>query len=95
VTTAVTHDQAKLADATSHWYANADQIATLLADNLQLLLADVQEMMRTHLDETLAEATDHLASNFRQDLADYDAVVDHILKMADALSAALTQNCTH
>ncbi len=42
--------------------------------------------MREHLDQTLAEATDHLAGHFDQDISDYDAIVGHILGMADAIT---------
>lgn len=83
-------DEASLADAVARWYVNGDAIATLLADALRLPLADVQEMMRTHLDQTLTEAQHYLAARFRQSLATYDKIVRHILSMADTLSAAIT-----
>ena len=46
-------------------------------------------MMKTHLDQTLKEATDRLQGKFSDDIRDYDAVHRHILEMADQLSAGI------
>jgi hypothetical protein len=46
-------------------------------------------MMRTHLDQTLAEAADRLAGDYAADIRDYDAIHRHILKMADELSGGI------
>jgi hypothetical protein len=43
-------------------------------------------MMRTHLDQTLAEATARLTGDWQADIAAYDEIHDHILRMADALA---------
>ena len=45
--------------------------------------------MKTHLDQTLTEAVDHLKGNYAADVADYDKVHEHILMMADTLSAGI------
>jgi hypothetical protein len=79
-------DSAKVADATARWYQNADDIAKLLSDALGLPFGDVDAMMHTHLDQTLAEAVDRLQKNFERSIADYDAIVAHILEMADAMN---------
>jgi hypothetical protein len=79
--------QAKLAD----WYQNANDIAALLADVLNQPLADMQQMMKTHLDLTLAEATDYLGAKFEISIRDYDAVELEILDMSDGISAAVTK----
>lgn len=42
-----------------------------------------------HLDQTLADAVDHLKGNYTADVADYDKVHEHILAMADALSSGI------
>ena len=47
----------------------------------------MRTMMKTHLDQTLAEAQHRLQGNFAADVRDYDAVHRHILEMADELSA--------
>jgi hypothetical protein len=82
-------DDAKLADAVARWYVNADEIAKLLADGLGLPLDAAQELMRSHLDQTLNEARHYLTAKYGQSLHDYDQIVHHILKMADTISGAL------
>jgi hypothetical protein len=42
--------------------------------------------MKTHLDQTLDEATHRLHGNYSADIQDYDAIVKHILMMAHVLS---------
>jgi hypothetical protein len=49
----------------------------------------MRSMMRTHLDQTLAEAADRLAGEYAADIRDYDAIHRHILKMADELSGGI------
>ena len=95
VTDAVSGDRTKLADARTQWYANADQIAQLLADALNVPYARMDVMMRAQLDETLAEVTDHLSGRYKLDVADYDTVVRHILEMSDDMSAAILAVCGH
>ena len=46
----------------------------------------MRAMMKTHLDQTLAEAQHRLQGDFAADVRDYDAVHRHILEMADTLS---------
>ena len=43
-------------------------------------------MMKTHLDQTLAEAQHRLGGDFAADVRDYEAIHRHILEMADTLS---------
>jgi hypothetical protein len=49
-------------------------------------LADMQSMMKTHLDLTLAEATARLNGKWTDDVAAYDKVHDEILQMAGMLT---------
>lgn len=42
--------------------------------------------MKTHLDQTLAEAVDELSGNFAAGVTEYEAVHQHILATADMLS---------
>jgi hypothetical protein len=79
-------EQAKLA-----WYANGREIADFLnRANPRFWHRNVmRSMMRTHLDQTLAEAAHRLAGDFAADIRDYDAIHRHILRMADALSAGI------
>jgi hypothetical protein len=83
-------DAGKLATAKTAWYANADQIASFLSSaNPNWPLADLTTHMHTHLDQTLAEATARLTADWAGDVTAYDAVVAHILLMADVLSAGI------
>ena len=81
-------DQAQIATASAAWYANANQIADFLhaANPHAWPKATMRAMMKTHLDQTLAEAQHRLQGNFATDVRDYDAVHRHILEMADTLS---------
>jgi len=81
-------DQAKLATAKAHWYDNANQIAAFLngANPKWWALPTLQSAMKTHLDQTLDEATHHLQGKYSDDIKDYEGIVNHILMMADLLT---------
>jgi len=49
----------------------------------------MQQMMKEHLDLTLAEAVAHLSGNYAGSVADYDKVHVQILGMADMLSLGI------
>jgi len=92
VTHAMGGDPGKIAKAKTAWYANADQIATFLASaNPNWPLADLTADMHLHLDQTLAEATDRLTGDWAADVAAYDAIVAHILVMADVLTDGIAK----
>jgi len=84
-------DQAKVASAKSRWYANADEISEFLAkaNPKHWPVATLKAAMKTHLDQTLDEATHRIQGNYAADIADYDHIVDHILAMADILSSGI------
>jgi hypothetical protein len=84
-------DNAKLDAANKKWYDNASQIAAFLnqANPDNWSLSDMQDMMKTHLDLTLQEATARLKSDWTGDVAAYDKVHDEIIMMADGLSAGI------
>jgi hypothetical protein len=84
-------DNAKVQAASSKWYDNANQIAAFLssANPKAWPLTNMQSMMKTHLDLTLAEATARLQQDWPADIAAYDNVHDEILQMADMLSAGI------
>jgi len=84
-------DSAALAEATTRWYANANEIADFLASaNPRFWPDDVMRAdMRTHLDQTLAEAAHELGGDYAASVTDYEAVHAHILAMADMLSAGI------
>ncbi len=84
-------DSSAVADASARWYANADEIAAFLsnANPKQWPLADMQAMMKDHLDLTLKEAVARLEGRYADDIAAYDEVHAEILQMADMLSDGL------
>ncbi len=87
LTAAKTGDTTAFANAKTAWYANAHDIAAFLAAaNDRWSLAELDAMMRTHLDQTLQEAVARLGGDWTGDVAAYDAVHEHILHMADTLS---------
>jgi hypothetical protein len=81
-------DSAAFADASARWYANANDIADFLAAaNPRFWPQDeMRAAMKTHLDQTLAEASDELTGKYAASVADYEAIHEHILMMADILS---------
>lgn len=70
------------------WYANANQIATFLhqLNPRNWSFAELADMMRTHLNLTLTEAVEELTGQYAQSVAEFDAVENEILGMADTLS---------
>ncbi len=91
ITAAKAGDTAKFSDTNQRWHDNADQIAAFLhnANPEDWPLADMQSMMKSHLDLTLAEASARLKSDWPGDVAAYDKVHDEILQMADMLSEGI------
>ena len=84
-------DQTQIQQRSDAWYTNARQIADFLnkANPHNWPRADLRAMMKTHLDQTLAEATDRLQGRFAADIRDYEQINRHILEMADTLSAGI------
>src|ERR1051325_10149927 len=64
-------DTAKFEEADQHWYDNANEIAAFLhsANPDQWPLADMQSMMKSHLDLPLEEATARLNQDWVGDVA--------------------------
>ena len=93
VTASKAGDQAKAADAKTRWYKNADQIAEFLAgaNPKHWPVATLKSAMKTHLDQTLEEASDRISGKYDEDIKDYDEIVAHILTMADLLSSGIVQ----
>ena len=91
VTAAKAGDNAKVTDLNKKWHDNADEIATFLhgANPNNWPLATLKSAMKTHLDQTLDEATHRLKGDYAADIKDYDAIVNHILMMADVLSSGI------
>jgi len=86
------NDTATVTAKRDAWYANAHDIAVFLADaNPAWPVDTVEQMMRTHLDDTLAEATARITGDWDADVAAYDRIHTHILGMADALTAGIVE----
>ena len=81
-------DPNAVASARDAWYANGDEIGAFLADAnpRNWDRAEMQAMMRDHLDLTFAEAAARLAGDFEADVTAYDRIHVQILHMADMLS---------
>ena len=81
-------DNAKMQDASKRWYANADEIAGFLAgaNPQNWHLADMQKMMRDHLDLTTQEVTAQLKGDWNASIAAYEKVHEEILRMSDMLA---------
>jgi hypothetical protein len=78
-------------DANHRWYANADDIADFLAtaNPRSWPRAELRADMKTHLDQTLAEAAHELGGDYAASVADYEEIHAHILAMADVLSSGI------
>jgi hypothetical protein len=70
------------------WGANADEIAVFLnaANPKHWPTATLKSAMRTHLTQTLTEATHQLKGDYAASVKEFDAIEKHILMMADMLS---------
>ena len=86
-----TNDQAALQTAVEAWYANAHEIAVFLSnanpDNWPL--AEMDQMMKDHLDLTTSEAVARHQGLWSDDVAAYDKVHAQALEMADMLSSGI------
>jgi hypothetical protein len=81
-------DTAAFNDANARWYANANAIADFLAAANPRYWPDdlMRSMMKTHLDQTLSEASDELGGKYADSVTEYEAIHLHMLDMADMLS---------
>jgi hypothetical protein len=90
-----TGDTAAYQDANARWYANAHDIAVFLSQTLDPpigSLAEMDAMMKDHLDATTEEVVARLNSNWPGDVAAYDKVHNQALEMADMLSDGIIAN---
>jgi len=80
-------DKANQSASDAKWKKNADDIADFLAKaNPNWPKATLASMMAKHLQTTTDEVVARLTKNWDGDVKAYDAVYDHILTMADALT---------
>jgi hypothetical protein len=85
-------DTAGQQKADARWQQNAVDIADFLSKaNPNWPRATLVDMMKMHLSTTAAELTARLNKRWDDDVRAFDAVYDHILKMADALSDGIVK----
>jgi hypothetical protein len=85
-------DQAAQKQANDKWQQNAVDIAAFLSKANPNWPKDVLiNMMKAHLATTTAEVVARLKHDWEADVRAYDAVYDHILMMADALSDGIVK----
>jgi hypothetical protein len=85
-------DDAAVEALSAEWYENGDDIAELLAGaNPAWPVETLKEMMRGHLDQTLAEAVARLTGDWEGDIEEYDRIHEHILVMADTLADGIVE----
>jgi hypothetical protein len=90
-----TGDTAAYRDANARWYANAHDIAVFLSQTLDPplgSLAEMDQMMKDHLDSTTDEVVARLNSDWTGDVAAYDKVHQVAMQMADMLSSGIIAN---
>lgn len=91
LTAAKAGDSAAKDKAVADEYANAAAIGDFLAsanpDNWDK--ADMEAMMKTHIDQTLVYATDMLTGDWAQGITDYGKAEAHMIEMSDMLSAGV------
>jgi hypothetical protein len=85
-------DQAAQKQANDKWQQNAVDIAAFLSKANPNWPKDVLiNMMKAHLATTTDEVVARLKHDWEADVRAYDAVYDHILMMADALSDGIVK----
>jgi len=80
-------DKANQSQADAKWKKNGEEIAGFLAKaNPNWPRATLVDMMNKHLSTTTDEVVARLTKNWDADVRAFDAVYNHILMMADALT---------
>lgn len=90
VKAAMANDKTALTTEQQKWSANGKSIAAFLSGaNPNWKQADLEQMMQTHLDLLTNAVVARLNKDWTAEIKAYDDGHDHILKMADALSAGI------
>jgi hypothetical protein len=91
LTAAQESDQEALDQALADWYINAEEIADFLsaANPENWPQSATRPMMEHHIDTTTAYAVDLLNGDYPAAVAAYDEASEHMVMLADALSAGL------
>lgn len=87
LTAAKAGDTTALTKAVDDWYANAQAIADFLAAaNPAWNQADMRQMMKEHITQTIGYASDVLGGKYGEAVTAYDQAEAHMTQMADMLS---------
>ena len=90
VKAAMANDKTALTTEQQKWSANGKSIASFLSGaNPNWKQADLEQMMQTHLDLLTNAVVARLNKDWTAEIKAYDDGHDHILKMADALTAGI------
>jgi hypothetical protein len=85
-------DKASQEQADAKWHRNGEAIADFLSQaNPNWPRATLVQMMNMHLSTTTDEVVGRLTQNWEGDVRAFDAVYNHILLMADALSDGIVK----
>jgi len=92
VAAAKASDQAKFKVADAKWKQNAADIAAFLSQaNSNWPSQAMTDAMNMHLATTTREVVARLQKNYDEDVRAFDAVYDHILRMADVLADGIVK----
>ena len=92
VAAAKANDQSKYTSADRRWKKNGDDIAKFLSKaNPHWPEAVLVDMMNMHLSTTTKEVVARLNRNWDADVAAFDEVYLHILRMSDTLAAGIVK----
>jgi hypothetical protein len=90
ITHAKSGDKAAFAETNTRWAQNGNDIADFLSTaNPNWPRETLRQMMKLHLSTTTEEVVARLTKNWESDVRAFDVVYDHMLTMADALSAGI------
>ena len=81
-------DSDALDTAVANWYENARQIGGFLA-KANPAWKGARKMLKTHITQTVAYASDQLQGDYAKSIEDYDKAEEHMLMLADQLSAGI------
>ena len=83
-------DEDALNAAVADWYANARRVGGFLA-KANPAWKKTRKMLKTHITQTIAYASDQLQGDYAKSIKDYDKAEHHMLMLADQLSAGIIE----
>ena len=93
LTAAQNGDQTALTKALDDWYANAKEIGDFLSDAnaANWPKAEMEQMMKTHIDQTVAYSVALLQNDYINSVNLYDGAFSHMTEMSDMLSKGIAK----